>query len=185
MNAQQLEKTLTDYTLTISKFDERRDYISLSNIVKEPEELIYAYKNGYVTDTKGKLKCYKGYQMEEDLKQRIIDVIGSDVKTDVEFSTPDGLFKCHPDLMIDDYPADCKSVLKDEWLPEDYFKVSRKIKYQMNAQMLLSVRTKSYLIYESRESGLIKVIEVYADEHIQYDIKNKMNVIRQLLKSNS
>lgn len=187
MTAQELQKSLTDYTVANCGFEEKRNYVSMSNIFMEPEELVRQYQAGYSADTTARLKCYKGYQMELDLKRRIAEIFilpnpTTEILLDPEFSSSDRLFKCHPDLMIDGYPADCKSVLKDEWIPESFSKVSRKIKYQMQGQMMLSKTKQSFIIYESRESGLIKVIDVYINEAVVGEIIEKMEAIRKLLK---
>lgn len=191
MEAKTLEFLLKKYTVEKSNFDTHRNYISMSNILSSPEDLVYQYRKGYSADEKALLKCYKGYQMEADLVNRIGAIYGADffdlpierhyIEYDAEFETEDGLFKCHPDLMIDAIPVDCKSILMDEWLPEAYFKVSRKIKYQMQGQLLLSQASKAIIVYESRESGIIKCIDVERDNHIIADIKRKMEAIRLLL----
>lgn len=184
MKAIDIEQRLIKHTIFNSHFDTRRDNISLSNIVKTPDELISDMKNGYTADQTAKLKCYKGYQMERDLVQRIM----SEFK-DIEFTSHtinfhNGLFKGHPDLVEMDtmVPWDCKSVLKDEWLPESYKLIPRKVKYQMNAYMMGLKVNYSYVVYESRESGLIRVYLLMASDHIQDDINLKITNILNKLK---
>lgn len=183
MKAKELESQLINYTASISQFDTKRDYISMSNIHLDAEELVKQFKEGYRATLHQKLKCYKGYQMEHDLKYRISNILCErhNIQMHVEYKTEDNLFKCHPDLGIDEIPTDCKSVLKDEWLPDSYNKVSRKIKYQMQGQMLLGKQNRAMLIYESRESGLIKCIDVEPVAWMQDEILIKMDAVRGLL----
>lgn len=176
MRAIDIEQRLIQHTIFNSHFDTRRDNISLSNIVKTPDELISDMNNGYTADQKAKLKCYKGYQMERDLVQRIMSEFKDIQFTSHTIDLHNGLFKGHPDLVEMDtmIPWDCKSVLKDEWLPIDYKSIPRKVKYQMNAYMLGLKVNKSFVVYESRESGLIRVYLLGPSPIIQDDINSKI-----------
>ena len=187
-----IEKALVNYTCAHSGFETKRDYISLSNISKTPQELVADYRKGYTTDEKGLLKCYKGYQMQIDLQVRLEEVfqkMGVDFSTDLdtlisELGTKDGLFKGHPDIMIDDkVPLDFKSVLMDEWIPENPTRISRKIKFQMNAYMLFAESGISFVLYESRESGIIKCYCLHADKSIQREIEKTIAQVRELLNT--
>jgi hypothetical protein len=184
MKAEFLERQLIDYTLSICGFDEKRNYISLSNIIAEPEELVKQYLQGFTADEKARLKCYKGYCMEQDMKLRIAEALhGVPVSFHNEFGTDDKLFLCHPDLMINGIPADCKSVLKDDWIPQVEQNISKKIRWQMNAQMLMSHTDRCLVIYESRESGLIKVFELKPTRWILDAIAEKIAECRRLLQT--
>jgi hypothetical protein len=179
MKAIDIELRLIKHTIFNSHFDTHRDNISLSNIIKSPDELISDMNNGYTADQKAKLKCYKGYQMERDLVQRIMAEFKEIEFTSHTINLNNGLFKGHPDLVELDtmIPWDCKSVLMDEWLPRTYRDISHKIKYQMNGYMMgLKVNT-SRVVFESRESGLIRVYQLNKNAVIQADINSKMNII--------
>jgi len=163
MNEKQITEAIEGYTALHSNFETSRDYISLSHCHLSVDEILQQYRNGFPDSLEIRLKCYKGYQMERDLLARIEKVFGPDrVKTGWEISAFDGKVKGHPDFKFMEYPADCKSVLMDE---------------------LYSDRIKALVIYESRQSGLLKSFWINANRSIQAEIDQKMKeVIRQLFK---
>lgn len=181
----EIEQNIIDITLEQCGFEDNRDYISLSNMVKPVDEIISDYQNGYMADEKARLKCYKGYQMEKDLVRRVIQS-----NPDIEFVQNDAVvidargpvkFKGHPDIIGDGLPFDCKSLLKDEWLPESWKNVSRKIKFQMQSYIRAMNVNRGFLIYESRESGLIKVIEIRRYQPMIDEINAKIDEIKKRL----
>jgi hypothetical protein len=176
MNATQIE----EFTSSISNFDEKRPYIGLSNIGLDLEILVNNYLNGQEADHAARLKCYKGYQMEKDLVDRLKKMYGARIsyKHITEF---DNMLQGHPDFWFDNMPGDSKSVLLDKHLPED--KLSRKIYWQMQGYMLYSNTNKAVVVYESRESGKIRVKWVNRNEVICREIKTKVEAILKILSS--
>lgn len=172
---------LTDYTVSISNFDEKRDYVSLSHISKTVDELVNDYKNGFTTDLKGRLKCYKGYQMEKDLVNRLNHVFKDRVGPAVEIVGPDPLIKGHTDFTLDGFPGDCKSVLKDDHFPEGG-RLPNKVFWQVQGYMLYMKKEKALVIYESRESGIIKSYWVYENKNIQEMIDKKCRIVVSMIK---
>lgn len=164
------------YTAANSNFQPERNYISLSHIHLSAEEIINQFKEGFEDSIPVRLKCYKGYQMERDLMERIKAVWGARIKTDIEVSAFDGLVKGHPDFTFDDYPSDCKSVLMDDWFPKDG-KLPRRIYWQMQAYMKYSGKDKALVIFESRESGKLIDYWVRANWNIQKEIDEKLQQI--------
>jgi hypothetical protein len=171
-----ISSTLEQFTAAISKFETKRNYISLSNAVKTEEELLHDYFNGFQDGHEIRLKCYKGYQMELDLRARIEKCFYGHVGPFDEISVFNGLVKGHPDFSYDGYPADCKSVNLDEHLPVDG-KLPRKVYWQMQAYMLYSKKAKGLVIYESRQSGFIRDIWVPENRTIQTQIDLKMHAV--------
>jgi hypothetical protein len=165
-------RELEVYTARNSRFETERDYISLSHASLSVDEIILQRANGFEDSELIRLRCYKGYQMEDDLKRRIKAVFGDRVEMNVEVSAFDGLVKGHPDFTFDGYPADCKTVPLDEHLPKDK-KVSRKVYAQMQAYMLYMQKPKSLVIYESRETGKLVDIWLRANEAVQREIDKK------------
>lgn len=177
MRAKELENILLNYTLDNSNFETERNYISLSNCVLSVEDLIAQYRNGFSADDKGKLRCYKGYQMEADIVARIrLSLIKSNCKynfqTNTEISAFNGKVKGHPDFTLNYEPCDVKSVLKDDWIPIN--KLPKKVYWQMQGYMLFSNKDHALIVYESRESGIIKVFDLYKNTNIQTEIQIKM-----------
>jgi len=175
-----ISNDLTRYTCENSHFEPCRNYISLSKIASPVEELIADYGNGFEDSVPIRLKCYKGYQMEADLKSRLFHLFPDKVQDGGEISIEGGLIKGHPDFLWNGMPGDCKSVLKDEWMPVD--QLPRRIYWQIQAYMLYSHKEKGLLIFESRETGLIKDFWVYANQRVMADIKDKVNQIVSILK---
>lgn len=185
MNETQLfERCVIDYTLSQSNFDERRTYLSLSHALDDVMQLCKSFKNGYEANETLRLKCYKGYQMQRDLVNRIVAALPGRIDTEKVCQLSE-LSKGHPDFFFlnDDgvwIPGDCKSVLMDEWIPQNG-RVSKKVYWQMQAYMLASNTHESVVVFESRESGLIKCVSVRADIKVMHEIKRKFQEAEQLI----
>src|SRR5690606_15401377 len=82
----------------------------------------------------------------------------------------------HPDLSFNGYPADCKSVPLDEHLPKDG-KLPRKVYWQMQAYMFYTQKDRALVIYESRETGLIRHYWIRANLSIQRQIHSKLEFV--------
>jgi hypothetical protein len=167
---------ISSFTIANNNFDTFRNYIPLSQMHLSVDEIITSLQKGYETNILSDLKCYKGYQMEADMKRRIKSIFGERVDFDFEISAHNGLVKGHPDFNFDRYPADCKSVLMDDWLPKDN-KLPRKVYWQMQGYMLYMNKDKSLVVYESRESGLISDFWIRANANIQKEIKDKVQTL--------
>lgn len=175
-----ISSTLEQFTASISKFETKRPYISLSNSIKSEEELLHDYFHGFTAGHEGLLKCYKGYQMEHDLKARIEKCFHGHVGPGGEISAFNGLVQGHPDFLFDGYPGDCKSVNLDEHLPVDG-KLPRKVYWQMQGYMLYGKKDKALVIYESRQSGFIRDFWIVRNGPIQIEIDAKMrSVVSQI-----
>jgi hypothetical protein len=165
--AEQIEK----YTAEISGFETKRDYISLSHAVQPKEDLLKMYLDGFIDGHLIRLRCYKGYQMERDLVTRVKHVLGA--ADHPEISAHNGIVRGHPDFIIEGCPGDCKSVPMDEHLPTDTFKLPRRVYWQAQAYMWYVSARKALIIYESRESGLIRDFWVQPNSNVQREIYEK------------
>lgn len=171
-----ISQTLEQFTASISKFETKRHYISLSNSIKTEEELLHDFFNGYQDGHEIRLKCYKGYQMERDLKERIEKCFYGHVGPGGQVSAFNGIVLGHPDFLFDGYPADCKSVNLDDHLPVEG-RLPRKVFYQMQGYMLYSNKERALVIYESRQSGFIRDFWIDANKAIQSQIDIKMRSV--------
>lgn len=172
---------LEQFTIDNSNFDTKRDYISMSHAYLSIDELINQYKNGFEYSKEIALKCYKGYQMEKDLLERLEEIFNLSIEIPgQELIACSGLIKGHPDFNFEDYPGDIKSVLMDEWLPKNG-KLPKKVYWQMQAYMKYSCKEKSVIIYESRQTGLLQEIWIRKNEKIQEEIHNKFMEIDRIL----
>lgn len=179
MTDQQITAMLEEYTAANSNFEDRRNYISLSHCHLSAEEILAQFNDGFQGGLLTRLKCYKGYQMERDLMARIIATFGKRIDVGLQVSAYDNLVQGHPDFCFDNYPGDCKSVLMDDWIPNG--KLPRKVYYQMQGYMLYSGAPKSLVIYESRETGILKAFWIHANKRLQSEIDAKLStVVKQL-----
>lgn len=166
MDNREITRNMVRITCDNSCFDSERNYVSLSNCAQTTRELIDQYNKGFQDSTAVRLKCYKGYQMERDLVNRLKMVYGDLISTGTEISIADGLVKGHPDFEFREYPGDCKSVLRDSWIP-DFRKLPRRVFWQMQAYMFYMKKNKSLVIYESRETGFLRVYLVFRNARVQ------------------
>jgi hypothetical protein len=165
--AQELE----DYTAKISRFELKRSYLSLSHISLDDDEILSQWFNGFKDSHLTRLRCYKGYQMERDLINRVIALYGdTNVKLNVEVKAG-SLWKGHVEMLLHDIPTDCKSVPLDAHLPID--RVPRKVFMQMQAYMLYGKWDLGRVIYESRESGVIREYMLQPVTSVQAQIEAK------------
>jgi hypothetical protein len=173
-------KELEAYTASMSGFETKRNYLSLSHISMEDEEILSQWFNGFRDSHMIRLKCYKGYQMERDLINRVVSVYGPDrAKLNVEVGK--GLWKGHVEIVLDDIPTDCKSVPLDEHLPQD--RLPRRVYWQMQAYMFYGNWAEGRIIYESRESGIIRDYLVAPNFSIQRQIEEKRKRIEAQIPS--
>lgn len=172
----EIEQKLTDYTIAHSNYDEKRNYIGLSKIVEPVEKIIEHYQKGMFATDREKLKCYKGYQMEADLVLRLKKIYGNRIQLgkEKEIVAYNGNVKGHPDVWLDEISVDAKSFLKDEWLPKPKENLPSRIFWQMQGYMLYSNTDCSYVIFESRESGIIVCRKVLPYPKVQKQIDDKI-----------
>lgn len=170
-----ISEVLESYTASISNFEPTRNYISLSNAVADVKDLM---KMKFEDSLLIRLKCYKGYQMDRDLLERITKVFYPHILRSPEITAFDGMVKGHPDFLFDGFPADCKAVPLDEHLPVD--RVPKKVYWQM--YMLYSSRAWALVVYESRESGRIKHFWIPANSTIQQVIDVKYRTVVETIR---
>jgi hypothetical protein len=176
--AQQLEQ----HTANNSGFETSRNYLSLSHAYMSVDDMVKTYIDGFPDSHEIRMKCYKGYQMERDLKARIKAVFGKRVQPGGEISAHGGMVQGHPDLRFDDFPLDCKAVPLDEHLPQGNM-VPKKVWWQMNGYMLYMKKPKGLVIYESRETGRIIDIWVFAQVSVQESIDSKFREAVQRIQA--
>lgn len=171
---------LSKYTAENSRFETSRNYVSISHASLSIEEILNQWANGFEDSLDIRLKCYKGYQMEDDLKARCKKVFGNDFFDYGEISAFNGIVKGHPDFKYQGLPGDIKTVALDEYLPTQ--KLPRRVYYQMQGYMLYSNTHKSLVIYESRATGKIVDFWVYPNASIQKEINDKFEQVASHIK---
>lgn len=176
-------KALTIHTAENANFDKTRNYISMSHSNLRPIEMMHQYNSGFHDDLTTRLKCYKGYQMERDLVQRIVNIYGKRITLKHEIIAHGGLVKGHPDFLFDGYPCDCKSVLEDKWIPKNL--VPFKVLWQMQSYMFYMGLDVSMVVYESRESGIMQNFIISADKRIQKQIETNHLVCVEMIREPS
>ena len=186
ITADRLQRDLTKYTINHSRYEESRSYIGLSSIWDCPAAIINRYLHGNGDPgVRGRLKCYKGYQIEDDLVRRLIAIYGGGqdtserIKRNVPIILFGGLVRGHMELTIDGVPIEVKSVPLDEHLP---VKLSRKVLWQVDGYMLYLPSEKCLVVYESRESGLLRVFEVFLNKEYGERIERKVEELVRYAK---
>jgi hypothetical protein len=172
---------LEAYTATHSNFETSRNYVSISHAYDSAEQMISTYFNGFEDSLEIRLRCYTGYKCERDMLQRIGKVFGDRVKMCPEIYEYEGLVKGHPDFMLDEYPADCKTVPLDEHLPDG--RMPNRVFWQMQGYMLYLQKEKSIVIYESKATGKIQDYTIHRNHNIQAQIKAKFDAVVKEIKA--
>lgn len=181
----QISEQLEQWTAAKSGFETSRTYVSLSHAWMRPDELLKTYTHGFEDSHLIRLRCYKGYQMERDMIHRLVRVFGSRLSLAPTITAFNNLVQGHPEGEFDeDYYFDCKSVPLDAHLPET--RLPSKVFHQMQAYTLYGKRRKAIVIYESRESGIIRDYLVTPVRTVQARIdENYKTVVQQILKQNA
>lgn len=181
----QISQLLEQHTASVSNFDTDRNYVSLSHIAQDEGEIIRMYKAGFEDSLKIRLRCYKGYQMEKDLVQRILNVFPRQAVApfpEIKMLWGQIQIQGHPDFGFDGYPGDCKSVPLDEHFPWEG-KLPRKVYWQMQSYMKYAEKEKGLVIYESRETGSIRHYWLHENKSIQRQIHLKLEfVVEELMQ---
>lgn len=178
---EEITNALEGYTASNSSFEKRRNYVSLSHIHLSTAEIINQRDLGFEDSLEIRLKCYKGYQMEKDLLLRIKEVFGPKITIGREIKSFNGLAKGHPDFFYENYPGDCKSVLHDDWMPNNGV-LPRRVYWQMQGYMKYTNTDKALIIYESREGGKLLAGWIKANIEIQKRIEEKVEYIYKYYK---
>lgn len=174
-----ISELIEKHTASVSNFDSDRNYVSLSHIAQDEGEIIRMYMQGFEDTLNIRLRCYKGYQMERDLVQRILKTFPAEAKAPFpEISQLWGRIQIqgHPDFSFNGYPGDVKSVPLDEYFPKEG-KLPRKVYWQMQAYMHFSEKNKALVIYESRETGAIRHYWIRENASIQRQIYSKLKFV--------
>lgn len=180
----EIQNALIDYTVKNSCFDAHRNYIGLSQLHRCNREIWNAFFEGSTADLVAKLKCYKGYQMERDLVRRLQCVLEDEVfpGTLQDIIVYDGLVQGHPDFYLNGKPGDVKSVLFDNHVPQHYSKIPARVLRQLQAYMYFLPASLGYVIYESRESGIIRVFSIPVNPYMQQQIREQVGLLVEAVR---
>lgn len=175
-----ISETIERVTASQSNFETKRDYVSISHCSLTIDEIIDQWNNGFKDSHEIRLRCYKGYQMEADLKRRIKEAYPDKYTEAPEVTAFGGIVKGHPDFCFDGFPGDCKAVAIDEHLPVG--RVPRKVYFQMQGYMLYMNKNKALVVYESRATGKLCDFWISANQAIQNEINDKFQQVVDLIK---
>lgn len=180
--ANQLHEALMLVTCNNSHLEQHRPYIGLSAIASEVEDIIDLFEKGADMGRANHLKCHMGYAMEEMMLRRLQHIPEAEEHPEIVVPGSNGMIKAHPDFRVFGCPADIKSVLKDEYIPQPS-KLPKRAYWQMQANLLYTEAECGFLVYESRETGKISVIAVKPNQFIQDKIRAKVADLIQYLIS--
>lgn len=177
---------LEKFTAANSGFETKRNYISLSHCYDPVDRIVQKFIDGFEDSHMIRLKCYKGYQMERDLVGRIMRCFPKEASTDYEEITAfGGLVKGHPDLIFSGYWADCKAVPLDEHMPYSTpeKRIPSRAYWQLQGYMKYGGGEKALILYESRETGIIRDFWVKASKGVQDAIDDKVTRAVEIIRN--
>lgn len=195
MNAAVLQDALVRITAENSGHEEHRDYLGMSQIAKCPRRLFFEIQNGTPSDLDGKLRCYKGYQMECDLLTRmalVLDLLGGDwiLAPEVgEISALGEQFIGHPDgelVSLDGKErilVEIKSTLQeslDRIL--ERARIPTRHWWQVQCYLRFGGWERALIIYEARDTGRIYVHPVRRDERTGERCERKARLVLDALE---
>ena len=196
MKAVELQEALTRYTVKISRHQEDRGYLGMSQIAKCPRRLFYEVRDGTPADEASKLKCYKGYQMEANLLGRLAMMLdlnesGWMLTAEVgEISALDGAFIGHPDgelVTVDGSERiliEIKSTVQENL--DGIVKRARiPTRHWMQVQCYLHFGEweRALVIYEARDTGQLYVHEVRQDRRVGERCEAKARLVLDALEA--
>lgn len=176
IRALDIKQALVAHTVAQSGYDTHRDYIGLSQLHKCSVEIWNAYWEGNSANLQQKLLCYKGYQMEHDLCNRLSAIYpeGFEVGAVRTIMAYDGLVQGHPDGYLHGYPLDIKTVDDERFIPTNLRTMPYRVRLQMQAYLFFLPASFGYVVYESRDTGAIEVFTIPVDRYLQLQITEKV-----------
>ena len=175
-----ISEQLERFTALRSNFETTRDYISISHCIEPVDKIVEMFLRGFEDSHKIRLRCYKGYQMEADLRSRVMQCFPTMAYPAEEIAAFGGLVKGHPDLKFNGHWTDFKAVPLDAHLPD--VKVPARVYWQMQGYMRYGGGEKSLVIYESRETGIIRDYSINTHSRIQDAIHDKLSQAVQIIR---
>lgn len=173
MNATELERKLIDWTARNSGYDEHRPYIGLSGIYDCPTVIYRKYFNRIGASAFSKCKTKFSYEIEKNLIDRL-KAMGLYSRGE-DISLYDGLVQGHIEGLIDGTLFDIKTVPRDIYLPNG--RIPSRVEWQLNAYLLYRYEERALVWYFSRESGLFKILDIFADECTMKYVQEKVNML--------
>lgn len=179
MNIPQLESTLRQVTAEHCGHEERKGVLGMSNLHLRVEEILERYRNGYHPDEEQKLKLFQGTQSEIGMRGRLeivckkLGLVWGEPRV---LSAYDGWLTGHTDGDIDGETAvEIKTVPNAEILfrMKSERRVPYKVVSQVNAYCLWGGYKDGLVVYETRNEGLLWLVEVKPSDRIRGELQAK------------
>jgi hypothetical protein len=180
MNVSDLEKSLINWTVQNSGYDEHRSYIGLSGIA-DCSLLIYRrFFNHTGASMESQLKTRYSYELEKNIQERFKGLnVYSPGK---EISLYDGLVKGHTDGEILNNLLEIKTVPLFEHIPRSAREISRKIFLQCQAYMMYGNYEQAVVIYFARDQGLFRIFILDRHRGTGDNIASKLDALVEFVR---
>jgi len=185
IEAKELKRLLIDETVKQSGFVPRRGELHMSWLWMPVEKIIERVLTGEDPTEEMKVKFFQGNLGEEGIKNRLfaicrVDNSGMTFEHGRELKDFDGRLVGHTDCALlteaEDILIECKTVPDDDALYGSTMQ-SRGVPFRVYAQvqgyMLWGNYGRTFVIYESRATGLLWLVDVPADAKFQDELADK------------
>jgi hypothetical protein len=164
MQAEMLGKQLLNFTIAHSGA-ETRGYLGMSAIGQCPARLYREIVQGREWTTQSHLYCYVGYLFEQSVIERLKVMSPALLGPSREFSDFHGRFMGHSDGSFDGDLLEIKSITAtkmaeiDGHIPHNHY-------WQVQTYMRYGGYKRAQVVYVTRDSGEMKVVEVRFNERV-------------------
>ena len=184
LDARTLQQRLVRYTIENSGHESARDYLGMSQIYRDEDELVAMMSSGvqWRPEARDHLRLYCGYLFEDDIKERLVRAGLCTEKGAAErevVATFDERFRGHLDGVIKDGSLlEIKSTFEDKL---DRIRRDRRLPraHYEQLQMYLfhggfAERGKTgFVVYVARDTGSLYVREVRPSDHVIEKLNDK------------
>lgn len=156
----EVENLINEHMVLHSRFEEKRDYLSISHISECPRRIYDEFLNGFEVSDMTHRMCYAGYQQEESIRDILI-THGLIQQINVEVKAIDTRFMGHMDGLNNEYVIEIKSVSSRKW--DNILKKNKclwKHFVQVQLYMRYAHRNQAIVVYRNRETYEHKVFIV-------------------------
>lgn len=186
MDPIRIQQSIEAHIEAHSRFETRRDYVSMSQLGNCATQVALDYLNGYTVDAHTHRMCYAGYQQEELIRVLLMDVgviapaywVGTG--PGVEFTAPfDERLKGHPDgISVDGEIVEIKSVSKNQFKKvEEKERALWKHFVQCQMYMHYSQYKRALVIYRCRDDYQHKVIAMDYNRKMAQQFEQRAKLI--------
>lgn len=178
MNNIQIENTIHEFIVANSRFEPKRDYLSISHVTGCPRRAAWEYRYGFRIQRDTHRMCFAGYEHEKSILEILIRA-GIITQVGIEVVAPfDDRLRGHVDGVSGNHVIEIKSVSVKKW--EKLLQSNRAFRehfIQCQLYMLYGGFRQAFIIYRNRDTYEHKVIGFPFDERVAREAEGKAKVI--------